>query len=88
MNLLSRAVNIAFELEAKSTRSSITTIVSTVSRTSPFATWLACKFGLDDAEFYAEMDTTSVDVSVVMVDSDTSASHSVIQSRETFRDHD
>ncbi|GAA5900500.1 hypothetical protein JCM5296_001564 [Sporobolomyces johnsonii] len=57
LNILSQRASSAFSCHRLPHRPTWTTLVATTSRSSPFASWLACKFDLDPREGSAEVDT-------------------------------
>ncbi|ORY76935.1 hypothetical protein BCR35DRAFT_353301 [Leucosporidium creatinivorum] len=72
LDIISERIDTAFSYQHLSQRPSWSAIVSTADVSSPFASWLACKFDLSGPELVASMDTAHVDVDVQMVgDGDT-----------------
>lgn len=73
LDIISERIDTAFiSHQHLSKRPSWSAVVSTANVSSPFASWLACKFDLSGLDLVASMDTAHVDVDVQMVgDGDT-----------------
>ncbi|GAA5922779.1 hypothetical protein JCM1841_000703 [Sporobolomyces salmonicolor] len=68
LNILSQHASSAVSGHRFPRRPTWTTLVAIPARTSPFASWLACKFDLESREGRVEVDTQGVEVAVRLLE--------------------